>query len=153
MELELSYRKARSADLQAIVNLLSDDILGKSREDISNKLNTNYIKDFNAIDSDPNQYLMVVILQQEIIGTCHLTMLPSLTFQGSLRMQIEAVRVSNKYRGLNAGKFMIKKALEYAKNQGVKIVQLTTDKKRDRIIKFYNSLGFKHTHIGMKMFL
>lgn len=42
---------------------------------------------------------MVILFQDKIIGTCHLTFLPSLTYQGSTRMQIEAVRVAKSFRG------------------------------------------------------
>ena len=49
---------------------------------------------------------MVVENGDEIIGTSHLTIMPSLTFIGSTRMQIEAVRVSGKYRGQKIGNWM-----------------------------------------------
>ena len=50
----------------------------------SAELDKNYIKAFHKIDSDPNQYLMLVESGDEIIGTCHLTIMPSLTFVGSI---------------------------------------------------------------------
>lgn len=86
----LTRRKARIADLHQIIKLLLEDELGGTRESKSAELNENYIKAFHKIDSDPNQYLMVVESGDEIIGTCHLTIMPSLTFVGSTRMQIEA---------------------------------------------------------------
>ncbi len=46
---------------------------------------------------------MVVENGAEIIATCHLTIMPSLTFIGSTRMQIEAVRVCAKRRGQTLG--------------------------------------------------
>lgn len=36
---------------------------------------------------------MVTELENQIIATCHLTIMPSLTFTGLTRMQIEAVKV------------------------------------------------------------
>ena len=66
---------------------------GGARESKSVELHKNYIKAFQKIDSDLNQYLMVVENGDEIIGTCHLTIIPSLAFVGTVlvRMQIEAV--------------------------------------------------------------
>ncbi len=113
----LSHRKARIADLPRLVELLLEDELGASRESKSPELDENYIKAFHKIDSDPNQYLMVVENDDEIIGTCHLTIMPSLTFIGSTRMQIEAVRVAGKYRGQKIGSWMFDQAINYAKNR------------------------------------
>ncbi len=92
--MDLKHRRATIADLSAIVNLLVEDELGISREKNSDKLDQRYIDTFALIDSDPNQYLMVVEENNQVIATCHLSLMPSLTFNGSTRMQIEAVRVS-----------------------------------------------------------
>lgn len=73
---------------------------------------------------------MVVENGDEIIGTCHLTIIPSLTFVGSTRMQIETVRVSGKYRGQKIGSWMLDQAISYAKDMDVSIIGLTTNKKR-----------------------
>ena len=85
---------------------------------------------------------MVVEGFNEIIGTCHLIIMPSLTFTGKTRMQIEAVRVSEKYRGQQIGQLMMEQAISYGKERGAKIIQLTTNKYRPRAKKFYESLGF-----------
>jgi ribosomal protein S18 acetylase RimI-like enzyme len=57
-------------------------------------------------------------------------MIPSLTFQGSMRLQIEAVRVKKQFRGQDIGKWMIAQAINYGKARGAKMIQLTTNKKR-----------------------
>ena len=96
---------------------------------------------------------MVVELKNEIIATCHLTILASLTFIGSTRMQIEAVRVHPDMRGKKIGKQMIKHAIEYGKSHGALIFQLSTNKKRADALRFYEGLGFKASHEGMKLYL
>jgi ribosomal protein S18 acetylase RimI-like enzyme len=153
MDLKLEARRATIDDLGAIVNLLIEDELGFEREKLSDKLDQNYIDAFALIDSDPNQYLMVVELEDEIIATCHLNIMPSLTFTGSTRMQIEAVRVSEKLRGHKIGEWMINQAIEYAKLRNASIIQLTTNIKRLRAKTFYERLGFESTHVGMKLYL
>ena len=149
----LTHRKARIADLPCLVELLLEDELGASRESKSAEVHENYIKAFHKIDSDPNQYLMVVENDGEIIGTCHLTIMPSLTFIGSTRMQIEAVRVAGKYRGQKIGSWMFEQAISYAKEHDASIVQLTTNKKRPKAKHFYEKLGFEASHEGMKLYL
>lgn len=149
----LTHRKARIADLPSLIELLLEDELGSTRESKSSELDEKYIKAFHKIDSDPNQYLMVVENGDEMIGTCHLTIMPSLTFIGSTRMQIEAVRVAGKYRGQKIGSWMFDKAISYAKEHDVSIIQLTTNKKRPKAKHFYEKLGFQASHEGMKLYL
>jgi N-acetylglutamate synthase-like GNAT family acetyltransferase len=149
----LTHRKARVADLPHLIELLLEDELGASRESKSAESDKNYTKAFHKIDSDPNQYLMVLENGDEIIGTCHLTIMPSLTFIGSTRMQIEAVRVAGRYRGQKIGSWMFDQAISYAKENDVSIVQLTTNKKRQKAKHFYENLGFEASHEGMKLYL
>jgi len=152
MTRHLTHRKATVNDIRAIVCLLSEDELGQTRERLEPELDQRYMDAFHQINTDPNQYLMVVESSAEIVGTCHLTLIPSLTFVGSTRLQIEAVRVSEKYRDKNIGEWMINAAIEYAKSHGASIIQLTTNKKRTRAKKFYEKLGFEATHEGMKLY-
>lgn len=151
--MNLTHRKAIIADLPRLIELLLEDELGSTRESKSSAVHENYIKAFHKIDSDPNQYLMVVENGDEIIGTCHLTIMPSLTFIGSTRMQIEAVRIAGKYRGQKIGSWMFDQAISYAKENDVSIVQLTTNKKRPKAKHFYEKLGFEASHEGMKLYL
>lgn len=152
--MELTYRKARFSDLATIVGLLSEDELGHTREESSaNAVGQSYIDAFRSIDADPNQYLMLVEESGEVVATCHLTLMPSLTFKGALRMQMEAVRVAKKRRGQKIGEWMIQAAIAHAQALGVKILQLSTNKKRVGAKKFYGQLGFEATHEGMKLFL
>jgi GNAT superfamily N-acetyltransferase len=147
----LTHRKATLKDLRSIVELLIEDELGAKREHLGSELDPAYIKAFELIDIDPNQYLMVVELGDQIAGTCHLTMMPSLTFTGSVRMQIEAVRVKDSMRGQKIGAWMISEAFDYARSAGASIVQLTTNKQRPRAKTFYEKLGFEASHEGMKV--
>lgn len=151
--MNLSYRKAKISDLNQIIDLLLEDELGQIRESKSVQRNESYTKAFHKIDSDPNQYLMVIENSNEIIATCHLTIMPSLTFTGSTRMNIEAVRVAGKYRGKKVGSWMFDQALLYAKEHDISIIQLTTNKKRPQAKRFYEKFGFEASHEGMKLYL
>ena len=149
----MHLRKATLNDLPAIIALLADDELGNTREQSDTTIAPRYLTAFELINKDPNQFLMVVTLNAEIVGTCHLTIMPSLTLIGSTRMQIEAVRVAAKYRGQKIGEWMLHTAIQYAKSRDASIIQLTTNKSRPRAKKFYESIGFEATHEGMKLYL
>lgn len=151
--MNLQHRRAKLDDVKEIVSLLADDKLGRTREQAGDEIAQEYLDAFAKIDSDPNQYLMVLENDGEVIGTCHLTLMPSLTFSGSTRLQIEAVRVDRRIRGQNLGQQMIEFAINWGKEHGATIIQLTTNKERPDALRFYEKLGFKATHEGMKLYL
>ena len=76
----------------------------------------------------------------------------SLTFAGSTRLQIEAVRVHSRARGQNIGQQMIEFAINWGFDHGATIIQLTTNKERPDALRFYEKLEFKATHEGMKLY-
>jgi ribosomal protein S18 acetylase RimI-like enzyme len=146
--------KATLNDLPEIIALLNDDELGSTREQSDTTIHPRYLTAFKLINQDPNQFLMVVTNESKVvIGTCHLTLMPSLTFTGSTRLQIEAVRVAASYRGQKIGEWMIKEAIALGKTHGATIIQLTTNIKRPKAKSFYEKLGFESTHVGMKLYL
>ena len=118
--MNLKHRKAKLDDLKEIVSLLADDKLGRSREQASDEVTQGYIDAFHKINSDQHQYLMVLEGDRQILGTCHLTLMPSLTFAGSTRLQVEAVRVHSSARGQNIGQQMIEFAISWGKEHGAK---------------------------------
>lgn len=148
------FRKANEKDISKIVEILADDELGNTRENFQKPLLKEYIEAFKKISSDKNQELIVVENQaSDIIGTLQLTFIQYLTYRGGIRTQIEAVRVRKDHRGIELGMQMFEWAIRRAKEKKAHVLQLTTDKKRSKAIKFYEGLGFKSTHEGMKMHL
>lgn len=148
----VSHRKATISDLPQIIMLLVEDELGQTRESSSpDGVHQCYFNAFERINQDSNQYLMVVEKDNQVIATCHLTLVPSLTLRGTLRLQIEAVRVSKAQRSQGIGEWMITQAIAYGQEKGASLAQLTTNKARHRAKEFYERLGFKATHEGMKL--
>lgn len=148
----MKFRRATENDVIVIVEMIADDELGKKRENFQTPLPSEYLKAFEKINADENQELIVVENEDlEIIGTLQLSFLQYLTYRGGIRAQIEAVRIRKDKRGLGIGKIMFEWAINRAKERNTHLLQLTTDKKRPKAIKFYESLGFKATHEGMKM--
>lgn len=151
--MELTYRRACRADVPAIVAMLADDKLGHQREAFADPLPDVYYAAFARIDADPNNLLIVACLADQIVGTLQLTFIPYLTFKGGTRAQIEAVRVHADYRGQGLGRRFFEWAITCAKERDCHVVQLTTNKERDRARDFYDALGFEATHDGMKLYL
>jgi ribosomal protein S18 acetylase RimI-like enzyme len=148
---DFRIRRAEFDDLLKIVELLADDDLGKLREDAGQPLNSNYASAFNAIDADPHQLLVVVEDAGGIVGCLQLSFIPGLSRLGLLRGQIESVRIASAKRDRGIGRFMLEWALEECRRRRRGLVQLTTDKARPEALKFYQSLGFRASHEGLKL--
>lgn len=148
---EITFRHATEKDLDRIVEMLSDDVLGSQRERYEHPLPNSYIEAFKAIASDLNNELVVACYGNEIVGVQQITFTPYITHQGGWRATIEGVRISSSVRGKGVGTQLIQWAIERAKERDCHLIQLTTDKKRDDALRFYEHLGFNATHEGMKM--
>jgi GNAT superfamily N-acetyltransferase len=148
---DLVFRLAKREDVPVIVCMLADDDLGSQREKVENPLPESYYSAFEKIDADPNHELIVAELNGDVVGTLHLIFLPSISFQGGLRAQIESVRVDTKCRSQGIGREMMNWTVERARSRGAHIIQLTTHLTRKDAHRFYERLGFKGSHLGMKL--
>ncbi len=146
----LTIRRARADDVATVVAILADDPLGQQRESPGDPA---YGAAFAEIDADPNQVLVVAEQQGEIVGTLQLTFIPGLSRRGTVRGQIEAVRVGSAHRGKRVGQQLVRWAIDTARERGAALVQLTSDLTRERAHEFYERLGFARSHVGMKLTL
>jgi GNAT superfamily N-acetyltransferase len=145
------FRLATRSDVPAIVALLEDDEISRGRERlVPEDADAALWRAFEEIDADPRNELIVADRDGEVVGTCQLTFTPGLSRGGAERMTIEAVRVARTLRGQGVGRDMMRWALDRARERGCALAQLTTDKRRTDAQRFYESLGFTPSHIGMK---
>lgn len=152
---KVQIRLAKEDDLSAIINLLADDALGKTREIaiIDQEIPTSYLNAYSKIKDDPKHMLVVMDYNSEIVGTLQLIIIPTLTLQGCIRAEVEGVRVKANYRRFSLGKILFRWVKETAIANGCGLIQLTTNKNRSDALCFYESLGYAHSHCGMKMLL
>jgi GNAT superfamily N-acetyltransferase len=151
MKGRITIRRAAPADLPAIVHMLADDALGSLRERDESPLPESYAKAFEKIDRDENHELLVAELNGKVIGTLHLMFLPSISYQGGLRAQVESVRVDRKFQGQGIGSQIMIDVIQRAQQRGAHLMQLTTHNTRKNAHRFYERLGFKGSHLGMKL--
>ena len=145
----IEFRNARADDIEAIVHLLADDALGSKREDASNLVP--YQKAFAALTAQKGNALIVGDDNGKVVACLQLMIVPGLSRMGATRAFIEGVRVANDLRGKGVGEAIVRHAIERARAAGSRLVQLTSDKSRTDAHRFYERLGFKASHIGMKL--
>ena len=149
---QVVLRRARRADLPALVALLAADDLGVTRDGIRGQADRDaYERAFQAIDQDPAQLLLAAEVDGRIVGTLQLSFIPGLSRRGALRAQIESVRVGPALRGRGLGEALFSWSIAEARRRGCALVQLTTDKARTDAHRFYQRLGFVASHEGLKL--
>lgn len=94
-----------------------------------------------VIESYPNYKVFVACVGDEVVGTFALLILESLS--GEYSGLIEDVIVKDSYRGKSVGKQMMTFALQKGKEANCYKVALSSNVKRERAHKFYESLGFE----------
>lgn len=139
--------------MPAIVRLLADDGLGAKRELVQDPVAPVYLQAFDEMAAQPGNDLLVAILDGTVIGCLQVTITSGLSRRGVRRAQLEGVRVSSNHRGEKVGEQLVLEAIKRARAAGCGLVQLTSDVSRLDARRFYERLGFKATHIGMKLSL
>lgn len=150
----MNLRRARREDVPALVGLLQEDFLGAERETPKGEsLPASYFAAFDAIDRGPDVELIVAEESGRVIGCFQLTVLTYLSYRGARAALIENVHVAQSARGQGVGRAMMLWAIARAKEKGCARMQLTTNKARKDAQRFYERLGFRATHEGMKLTL
>jgi ribosomal protein S18 acetylase RimI-like enzyme len=148
---QLTARRAERGDLAAMLALISDDVLGKSRDLTASEDDPAYANAFEVISNDPNQLLLVAELAGNIIALLQITFIPGLSRRGAWRANIEVVRVNSAMRNRGIGGWLMRQAIDLARARGCALVQLTSDVQRQQAHAFYERLGFTPSHTGFKL--
>jgi GNAT superfamily N-acetyltransferase len=143
-------RRATAGDVPALMRLLADDELGQSRESADEDA---YADALAEIERDPNNMILVVDRDGAVAGCAQLTIIPGLARGAARRGQIESVRVASAHRGEGLGRWFMQALIATARERGCRLVQLTSDRRREDSHRFYESLGFTASHVGFKLAL
>ena len=149
----LETREATRSDIPAIVRMLAQDRLGSGREQVADPLPDAYYHAFEQIAADPNNLLLVSVVDDRVVGTLQLTYTASLSYRGGWRATIESVRTEESLRGRGIGTTLMRYAIELSKRKGCVLIQLSTHNTRKDAQRFYERLGFVASHVGMKLTL
>ncbi|WP_299904604.1 GNAT family N-acetyltransferase [uncultured Paracoccus sp.] len=141
------WREARREDVPAIVAMLSDDMLGKSRESADM---SPYLTAFDAMRAEGGNQIIVGDDAGEVMACYQLTFISGLSLTAARRALMEGVRVAASHRGQGIGEAMMQDAENRARAAGCSLIQFTTNKARTDAHRFYDRMGFTPSHIGYK---
>lgn len=146
-----TIREATENDLEAIIALFADDPLGGHGDTTDPQALPDYSAAFRRIATSANETLYVAELDGEVVGTFQTMVTTTMTARGASSLIVEAVQTRADMRGRGIGAVMINFAIDKARADGMRLVQLTSNAVRTDAHRFYERLGFTPSHIGFKL--
>ncbi|WP_251091570.1 GNAT family N-acetyltransferase [Streptomyces sp. Caat 7-52] len=153
----LVLRPATRAGLPAVLALLADE--DKVVDPAQVAVTDAHERAFAAIGADPRNEMLVLVegggqdTGETVVGCLQATYIPGLGKGGAERALIEAVRVRADRRGAGLGRTLMREAAARARARGCRLLQLTSDKRREDAHRFYTAAGFTNSHEGFKLAL
>ncbi len=98
------------------------------------------------LDDLNNRCIMVAELNQQLVGMCTTQLLVS-TAEGGIVALIEDLVVKEKYRCQGLGKELLSAIEGWALAQGVRRLQLLTDRNNTLALNFYKRMSWKNTQL------
>lgn len=147
--------KARPEHLAYILDIMNAGAVG-ARVGKESDDPEDYRAAFDAILAAPETDIYVVLGGtggEEVLATCQLIFEKGLAFRGRGRAVLESVHTRADMRGKGIGKAMVEHAEALARERGVALIQLTSNRIRLDAHRFYLREGYEQSHLGFKKML
>ncbi|MGQ3353691.1 MAG: GNAT family N-acetyltransferase [Phreatobacter sp.] len=152
----VTVREARAGDVPRIAALIAMGNASRPMTAVEAEAEGRlpvYAEAFARVAASEANHLFVAEEDGRVVGTYQLTVLPGIAERGRTRGKIESVHVDPTLRGSGIGAVMMRHALETARQLGIGLIELSSNKSRTDAHRFYERLGFSKSHEGFKMVL
>jgi len=146
---DLRIRRARLGDERGIDNLYRQLHEGDYKSPGAAKMR----RAMRAVLHRPDQVLLVVVEDGNIVGTNHVLIFKHLARALRPAAIIENMVVDSRSRGAGVGDRLTEAALEIARRCGCYKLSLTSNLKRPKAHRFYEKFGMRRTHYGYTIYL
>jgi GNAT superfamily N-acetyltransferase len=110
------------------------------------------LKVFRKMGEYPGYHLLVAEDGGQVVGTTVMAVLPGFAHGTATFAVVEYVVVDEKHRSKGLGRLMMEAVKSLAKEAGCYKIMLTSDLRRERAHKFYESIGFKASAHGFRFY-
>jgi len=149
-----TIRAATESDIPKVLELYRQLTITTSPAELHASINfDNYKRAFAQIQTFTGYELLVAEEDGEVVGTMVLLIVPNLSHAALPWAVIENMVVDESYRRKGIGKQLMDYAAVRAKEAGCYKVQLLSNKRRGEAHQFYESIGYKATADGFRMYL
>ncbi len=136
----LTIRRAREKDIPCILELYRQ--LSFEPDDYQAAPTTACTEVLRKMEEYPGYQLLVAEDDGEVVGTTVMAVLPGFAHGTSPFAVVEYVVVDEKRRSRGIGRQMMEHVKSLAKEAGCYKIFLSSDNRRERAHKFYQSIGF-----------
>ncbi len=137
--MQIFLRQATKNDLPSVLRLYAQPDMDDGK--ILNAADAERV--FDRMGRYPNYRLYVAVTGQQIVGSFALLVMDNLAHQGTPSAIVEDVVVDSSHHGQGIGKFMMQHAIKIAQSEACYKLMLSSNIKRQRAHRFYESLGFE----------
>ena len=149
-----TIRAATESDIPKILELYRQLVITTSPTELDTSSNLDdYKQTFYKIQAFSGYELIVAEVNGEVVGTMVLLIVPNLSHSALPWAVIENMVVDESTRRKGIGKQLMDYATARSKEAGCYKVQLLSDKRRNEAHQFYESLGYKATSEGFRLYL
>jgi GNAT superfamily N-acetyltransferase len=141
--------KIRFADRQDIPRLL--DLYRHLNPDDEETTVEDALRNWELLTGYPGSNILVGCVDETIVTSCTLVVIPNLTRGGAPYALIENVVTHSAHRNRGYGKAVLKDATEAAWRAGCYKVMLLAGSTQPAILKFYQGAGFEQSKTGFQM--
>jgi ribosomal protein S18 acetylase RimI-like enzyme len=131
-------RRIKYEELESLLSLYEYLI----PDDPKLKIDTALKEHWNEILSDPSYFYLVIEEDEMLVCSCNLTIIKNLTRSARPYGIIENVVTHPDYRNRGYGTAVLKRAIGIAQENNCYKVVLTTSKKDENTLRFYQNAGF-----------
>jgi len=145
----LVIRSTKPADLPSLLRLLD-----QMHEGDAPLVANDHLRDVYAdIARSRSRLILIAVLDEEIVGTLDLFVMPNLTRAGRPWAGVENLVVAESHRRRGIGDALMQSAISLASQAGCYKVQLVSHAKRDAAHELYRSTGFTAPVRGYRRYL
>lgn len=136
-------REAQAGDFSAIQALMQELNAKDTVENTDTRKSV-----YSQIIDDPTNFIFAGIVDDEIVTTCYLNIIPNITWKAAPYALIENVVTAEQHRRNSYGRNCIKHAIEFAYSKGCFKVMLLSSQQNAQTRAFYGSVGLVQSKDG-----
>lgn len=110
------------------------------------------LKIYKKMSQYPGYHLLVAEDSGQVVGTAVMAVLPGFAHGTAPFAVVEYVVVEEQHRSRGIGKLMMEAVKSLAKEAGCYKIMLTSDLRRERAHKFYESIGYQASAHGFRYY-
>ncbi len=147
---EIQVRAATPYDLPALLALYDELTEGTPSAAPGDRETSRAALD--RVLADPDRHLLVAVLDERVVGTADLAIVPNVTHRGTAWGIVENVVVASEARRSGVGRAIFGEIERIARAAGCHKVSLLSGKKRVEAHSFYRSVGYEPFSEGFKLY-